>query len=218
MSPLKIFVEGIADQKFLQDVIIEWYGIELSIGGINDKSGKPIDILELGGKNAFDTPDKVNKLIPVFQTLAITNTPALVIFDADKFSLNHANLLAHSRTYGFQFFLFPDHTSDGDLETLLESLIHPDNQAIFDCWKVYEDCLRQQKTRMTASGKFTTPARKTKIYAYLEALLEETDSEKEKIKERKRNYREPKHWNIDPANPILAALKAFLDPHFPTIS
>ncbi|RRB06541.1 hypothetical protein [Larkinella rosea] len=68
---------------------------------------------------------------------------------------------------------------------------------------------------MTDTGKFTTPARKTKIYAYLEALLGETDSEKEKIKERKRNYRETKHWNIAPANPFLKPLKAFLDPYFP---
>ncbi|MGA0556720.1 DUF3226 domain-containing protein [Larkinella sp. VNQ87] len=215
MSPVQIFVEGVADQKFLQDIILDWYGIELSIGGINDKVGKPVDILELGGKDAFDTPDKLKKLTPVFQTLAITGKPALVIFDADKFATNNANLLVHSQTYGFRFFLFPNNQHDGDLETLLEALIHPVNRVIFDCWESYESCLKTHKTTLTDSGSFTTPARKTKIYAYLEALLGESDSEKEKIKERKRNYREPNHWNLDPANPVLQPLKAFLDPFFP---
>jgi hypothetical protein len=67
---------------------------------------------------------------------------------------------------------------------------------------------------MTNTGKFTTPARKTKIYAYLEALLDDSDAQKEKIKERKRDYRETRHWDIAATNPVLKPLKDFLDPFF----
>ena len=36
-----------------------------------------------------------------------------------------------------------------------------------------------------------------KIYGYLEALLGETKSQKELIKEANRNYDTPLHWNLD---------------------
>lgn len=210
MSNVQIFVEGIADQKFLQDLIVEWYGVTLSMGTVN----KPGDILSLGGKTAFDSPETIKNLTPLFQQLSIQEIPAIVIFDADTFAENKQYLTPHSGTHGFTFFLLPDNAADGDLETLLEELIHPDNQVIFTCWQNYEQCLRGQKTNRTSSGEFTLPARKTKIYAYLEALVGETKSEKDKIKESNRDYRNPLHWNIDPVHPPLKPLKEFLDPFF----
>jgi hypothetical protein len=54
----------------------------------------------------------------------------------------------------------------------------------------------------------TTPAKKTKIYGYLEALLGETKSQKELIKEANRNYENPQHWNLEAE--YLEPLKAFL--------
>lgn len=60
------------------------------------------------------------------------------------------------------------------------------------------------------------PARKTKIYAYLEALVGESKKQKAKIKEENRDYRNKDHWNLDPAHPPLQPLKAFLDPFFST--
>ena len=36
-----------------------------------------------------------------------------------------------------------------------------------------------------------------KIYGYLEALLGETKSQKELIKEANRNYENTQHWNLD---------------------
>lgn len=36
MRKIKIYVEGVADAKFIQDLILEWY----QIGTIFDKSGK----------------------------------------------------------------------------------------------------------------------------------------------------------------------------------
>lgn len=46
-----------------------------------------------------------------------------------------------------------------------------------------------------------------KIYGYLEALLGETKSQKELIKEANRNYENPQHWNLDAK--YLEPLKRF---------
>lgn len=40
-------------------------------------------------------------------------------------------------------------------------------------------------------------AKSIKIYGYLEALLGESKSQKELIKEANRNYENPQHWNLD---------------------
>ena len=55
----------------------------------------------------------------------------------------------------------------------------------------------------------TTPAKKTKIYGYLEALLGESKSQKELIKEANRNYDNTQHWNLDAE--YLEPLKEFLN-------
>lgn len=51
-------------------------------------------------------------------------------------------------------------------------------------------------------------SKNTKIYGYLEALLGETKSQKELIKEANRNYENPQHWNLDAD--FLEPLKAFI--------
>ncbi len=47
-----------------------------------------------------------------------------------------------------------------------------------------------------------------KIYGYLEALLGETKSQKELIKEANRNYENPQHWNLEAE--YLEPLKQFI--------
>jgi len=54
----------------------------------------------------------------------------------------------------------------------------------------------------------TTPAKKTKIYGYLEALLGESKNEKKKIKEKERDYENTLHWDLDAE--YLERLKEFL--------
>lgn len=47
-----------------------------------------------------------------------------------------------------------------------------------------------------------------KIYGYLEALLGETKSQKELIKEANRNYENPRHWNLNVE--YLEPLKSYI--------
>ncbi len=51
-------------------------------------------------------------------------------------------------------------------------------------------------------------AKSIKTYGYLEALLGETRSQKELIKEANRNYETPLHWNMDVE--YLEPLKEYL--------
>lgn len=55
----------------------------------------------------------------------------------------------------------------------------------------------------------TIPAKKTKIYAYLETLLGDSKSQKELIKEANRKYDNAEHWNLDAE--YLVGLKKFLE-------
>ena len=54
----------------------------------------------------------------------------------------------------------------------------------------------------------TIPAKKTKIYAYLETLLGTSKTQKKLIKDANRNYKNTQHWNLDAE--YLEPLKEFL--------
>ena len=55
----------------------------------------------------------------------------------------------------------------------------------------------------------TIPAKKTKIYAYLETLLGKSKTQKKQIKDANRNYENTQHWNLDAE--YLEPLKEFLN-------
>lgn len=201
MKKVQIFVEGIADAKFLKDFVAHTYKIDLEIGKVGSESANPA-ILIIGGK------DKIPKVSNLFKENEINEIANIVIFDADNFAEENSKFVQYQTKYTIEsYFLLPNNQDDGDLETLLEQIINPENQTIFDCWANYEDCLRSHKEK-----NYTTPARKTKIYAYLEALLGESNSQKELIKEPNRNYLNTLHWNLKA--PVLNNLKTFLDNFF----
>ena len=87
MSNIQIFVEGIADQKFFQDLIEKWYNIKLSKGEFADRNTrlKFGDIFDMGGKDSFEDVSKTSVLDPIIETLRFEDIPMLVIFDADTY-------------------------------------------------------------------------------------------------------------------------------------
>ena len=58
----------------------------------------------------------------------------------------------------------------------------------------------------------TIPAKKTKIYAYLEVLLGASKSEKKKIKEAYRDYTNVNHWDLN-SNKLWGGILEFLSIH-----
>lgn len=112
----------------------------------------------------------------------------------------------------YALFLFPNNQDSGDLETLLERIIPPNNQSILKCWNKYERSLKIYATplvRPVPLRPLTTPARKSKIYGYLEVLLGESKAEKKKIKEANRNYHNNDHWDLQSST--LNSLKELID-------
>lgn len=196
---VKIYVEGMADVKFLSDYIsyiIPEFRIEKET--IIDSSGWT------------NNREKSQNLMRQNTDNGGVN---LVIFDADNnFNqrLTDLDKWRKSENLSFEIFLFPNNIAIGALEDLLEEIILDKNQPIFDCWDGYENCL---KTKIIPDRKapLTVPAKKTKIYGYLEALLGTTQKEKEKIKERVRDYKNAEHWNLN--SDYLLPLKNFLQQH-----
>ncbi|HOZ62584.1 MAG TPA: hypothetical protein PK914_10730 [Smithellaceae bacterium] len=218
MIKTNIWVEGIADQKFLADVLKMWFGFSLDKKfEFRDASGEVVLRISKGdGVSTFSTGDGWEKIKQSFEENEARGTKNLIIIDADEdFDKRKKQVVETVVEVNFDsdadLFLWPDHhphAEKGDLEKLLEQIIHPEHQPIFNCWDNYENCLRGYSDK-----KYTTPARKTKIYAYLEALLGETRNEKEKIKERERDYSNSAHWNLDHTKEPLKPLYEFLKKH-----
>lgn len=201
MNKFQIIVEGTADKKFLEDYYRHLFHENAPEGSIT----LPIKGDKTGGYQKLFSENGINT-IKEGMDYGATN---LVIFDADDdIEARRRELLSIRDKYGveFELFLLPNNKDAGSLEDLLEHIINPNNQPIFDCWQHYEDELVQQEIPGRTPPPLTTPAKKTKIYGYLEALLE--PKQKDLIKERNRNYENPQHWNLDAE--YLEPLKKFV--------
>lgn len=77
-----------------------------------------------------------------------------------------------------------------------------------DCWKTYEEKLGEVRIPTKTPPTLTIPAKKTKIYAYLETLLGKSRTQKKLIKDANRNYENTQHWDLDAG--YLEPLKKFL--------
>jgi hypothetical protein len=202
MATIRIFVEGDADVKFLRDYISYIVqNFEITKEAIEKTGGwTNINSQEAEGESIR------NRMKQNTDNGGIN----LVIFDADKDFKNRKYEIENWKNkynLEFELFLFPDNQSVGALEELLERIITDYNKPIFDCWDKFENCIQESASKIIGK-KLTIPAKKTKIYAYLEVLLGETRKEKENIKDPKRDYKNKEHWNLDSES--LVPLKKFL--------
>lgn len=193
-----IFVEGLADARFFKQYIRHLLGEDVA-----DER-----IIVLNGWNAL----KADASILRMRSMTANGGVNLVILDADKdIETRRAEILEWKRLNDLEFelFLLPNNNDAGALEDMLENIINPNNRPIFDCWEGYEKELVKLDIPGRTPPPLTTPAKKTKIYGYLEALLGESRSQKELIGDAKRNYENAQHWNLDAE--YLEALKGFLE-------
>jgi hypothetical protein len=193
---VEIFVEGVADKKFIEDYITH-----INAGVLPSN----IKVTDMGGISKLEVtkPEIITN-----DKLGVRN---ILILDADEdYTKRKQEIEAFILAIGIQidYFLFPNSSTGGDLESLLQEIINNNNKSIFDCWDSYEECLSSKENFYSENKKFTTPAKKTKIYAYLEAMLGSSKREKEKIKEKERDYLEKNHWDLD--HSFLVPLKSFL--------
>lgn len=191
-----IFVEGVADARFIKQYIGHLYG-----DVVDDER-----LVILKGWDNLKTEATAIRM----HSMSANGGVNLVIVDTDKdFQIRKDEIAKWQQANKVQFelFLLPNNHDAGTLEDLLENIINPNNRPIFDCWEHYEQELVQIDIPGRTPPPLTTPAKKTKIYGYLEALLGETKSQKELIKEANRNYENPQHWNLD--SNYLLPLKDF---------
>ena len=202
MKKFHIFVEGTADRKFLHDYIEGAFNISLSADKNSEGGIKKLDtITTTGGWKVLDSNggDTFRKKMEENTQQEVAN---LIIFDADSaknaggFLVRKNEIEAWKNKYAlrFELFLFPNNKDDGSLEDLLEMIINPQNSSVFECWEKFENCL-PAKTACT-KNPLTIPAKKSKIYAYMEVLHGESNSEKDKIKDPNRDFKNPQHWDL----------------------
>lgn len=196
----QIIVEGDADKRFISQYVKYLLGEDIPEEKLFSTDGK----------------DKLKKSASINRMRAMTDQGGvnLVIFDADedfhsrKKDINDWKI---ENNLEFELFLFPNNRLPGELEDLLENIINVNNRPILDCWENYEKELKVLDIPGRTPPPLTTPAKKTKIYGYLEALLFASNKDKDKIKERNRDYTNTLHWNLDAQ--YLKSLKEFLLKH-----
>ncbi len=192
-----LYVEGIADKVFFKQYLQHCFGIVVPEERIVNLEGW--------------TNIKGIAALRRMRSTTDNGGVNIAILDADKdIDARRKDILDWKQEHAveFELFLLPNNQDAGALEDLLEHIINPNNQPIFDCWQHYEDELVQLDIPGRTPPPLTTPAKKTKIYGYLESLLGTTKREKELIKDPNRNYENTQHWNLDAE--YLEPLKAFI--------
>lgn len=204
MKRFLIIVEGDADQKFF----IDYYHHLFQENAPENCIISPKDIdSATGGKDKI----KSEAILQALRQNTNQGGTNLIIFDADEDTESRrAELLAIKDEFGveFELFLLPNNKDAGALEDMLEHIINPDNQPVMDCWSTYEGELGKVRIPSKTPPTLTIPAKKTKIYAYLETLLGKSKSQKKLIKDANRNYENTQHWNLDAE--YLVPLKEFI--------
>ena len=210
MKEFSIFVEGDGDKKFIEDII--QYLKDENIINLPDNDFKE-KISETKGWTTLKSNQGQSHRNKMKQTM-LRGGVNLVIFDADSdIETRRQELIDLKKQYDldFEIFLFPNDKDPGAIEELLEKIINPANQCVLDCWKNYENELSQQIIEWKKPKQPTTPSSKSKIYAYLEALVGNTHSEKKRIKDPNRDFCNKNFWNLETL--YIKPLRDFLIQH-----
>lgn len=195
---IRIFVEG-READFINKYLISLFG---------ENNGR----WELIPTSGYTNLSLVDQL---FKENSDNGGVNLVIFDADfpetnggfinrkkyiKEKLRELSILG-------EIFLFPNNNEDGDFELLLEHIINKEHLCLLECFEMYEKCVGGHYDD-NGNPKYTTPDRKSKIYAYIERL-KKSRKEKERFKNQKDFFFDnPTYWNLE--SEYLYPLKTFL--------
>lgn len=193
MHNFRIFTESPADVKFLKDYIEEVFTVIL-----NDENFDT-----LGSWSSYKAGGNLKASIK--QNTEDSKTTILILDADDNFNNRQQEVVNDFAGFNtpISLFLFPNNNSNGSLESILcETAIE---RKIIQCFEEYETCIAGHQA----------PVIKSKIFAYLDALLPSGKKKNDKndlIQEKNRNYRNATHWNLH--HEFLNPLKEFLIPFF----
>lgn len=169
----RIIVEGKEDYFFLKNYLSHI-----------EKSSLSIYLNQIEGKYNLDEENIRSSIDDGYEII--------IVFDANENTREEVSEKLQGLKYNL--FLFPDNSNNGNLEDLLEQIILPDKQDIFECFKAYKRCLKER------NKGYQLPDKKAKIYSYKEALGAFDEKHEEQFK--------PEYWDFD--NSALDPLKRFL--------
>ena len=204
---IRIFCEGISDQRFLRDFLKVHYGISIS----NEDLKKNEFIENMGSWNKLTSLElKTKERYSDYTTLIFLDADDEKVIDKPGFEATIkfvTELMTEWNWTKYDIFVLPNHQDTGTVEDLLENIINKEHSQIFECWNEFESCLSKNKS-------LTIPAKKSKIYSYLECLHGVTNQEKDKCKDPNRDFQDENLWDIrNLENPYILKLKTFLDKH-----
>ena len=191
MAGFRIFTESIADIVFIRQYIQTSFNVTLS----------EADFFPLKSWSGYKAGGSVS---PDIQLAHDSEMAVILILDADNdFAQRQAEVMGDFQVYNIpvNLFLFPNNNEFGNLEMLLCSIAI--KQDILRCFEGYEACITN----------YELPVTKSKIFAYLDALLPAKHKKNDKldlIQERNRNYQNLAHWNLH--HEYLTPLQNFLQP------
>ena len=223
MNKILILVEGITDLIFIKDFIL--YSYNFGFKEVTDKKFNFIELIvedsfvikiqNLGGKTKLSNIDFKKNIIAEINRGEYSGI--LIFYDADYIVNNEGidftkNLLNTQigDSFDYDYFIFPNNSdSEGTIEYVLENIIKKDHIGIFECWDNFEKCVNSK------SEDYNLPAKKSKIYVYLECLYPNTKQGKEFVKDKGRDYKNG-YWDLE--NKYLNSLKEFLDKYIKNVT
>lgn len=194
---LFIVVEGNTDKDFIE-LYAKHLGLELT-----EKDIQTTDKGKGGGK------DNLSNVVEL--KAAIGNKRVLIIFDADdNYKKSSENIEKQLDKLGVdkakcEIFLMPNNKESGNLETLLEKIVK--EKCILKCFDKYVSCIENV---MQKNKNIKTPAKKSKVFAYLSSFGLKNGIEKKDFK--------LNDDMLDLTSPYLNELKNFLKAHDENVS
>ncbi|WP_120890929.1 DUF3226 domain-containing protein [Helicobacter pylori] len=213
-----IYTEGKSDKNFLSWCLDVWKNED-------HFDQAHFDIIYVEGKDKLFSDEFCKRIENILKNKNQEYRQVCIIFDADIKKENQEsdagfdNKLKHIREKfkekGIDFpkeqiFLFPNNQDNGDLETLLLEIAKHDE--FLKCFEGYLECIKSKEHYKPIKN-----IRKTKWYAYLEALglenltkIDIFDNESKIKNKHEENYRKLKEM-VDFNSESLIPLKIFLE-------
>lgn len=203
---IRIFCEGVSDQRFLRDFLKVHYNLDFSEKDLEQNNF----INKLNSYNKLkDRKSLITETFSDFTSLIFLDADDKKVLDKAGFEGTNKfvnDLMTSWNWTKYAIFVLPNNQDSGTIEDLLENVINKKHSQIFECWNEFENCLSKN------DKSFTIPAKKSKIYSYLECLHGITNKEKDKCKDPFRDFKDENLWEIrNVENPYILKLKEFLD-------
>lgn len=109
-----------------------------------------------------------------------------------------------------KIFLFPEPNKEGNIETLLLELIHPNHQQVMNCFDLYDECLAQYLHPTTGQRLYYIPSDKRRVYDYVNVLpLSPDERRRHQDEGGQKIFDNPLWWNL--MADVIQPLRTFLN-------